>query len=182
MPKKKSRRPRSLKPGEALYAAESIKPGVSKVEASRRAGLDCVPQGAHVRRFREKLIDEQKEEAGISAARTLREIGLIAYSRPNRMHDPQTGELLQLHEMDEETLASVSVEYIRRQGENGEEIVCKISSASMSDKRAALDLLTKIDLEAQRRGAGGPLQQPPVFHVHFVKPQLKDGDSNSTIQ
>lgn len=71
-PPKKQRKPRALKPGEALFAAESIKPGLSKVEAARRAGLDYVPQGEHVARYRQELIRKQMTLADISTERTPR--------------------------------------------------------------------------------------------------------------
>lgn len=160
---KKPRKSRVLRPGEAKFVAESIKPGLSKVEAARRAGLDYVPQGAHVARYRQELIRKQMTLADISTERTLLEIARVAYFDPRRMFDDR-GNLIPVTQLDDDTAACIAgLDVERRTEGKGEDAeTYYVMKIKISNKVSALDLLTKLDLEARRNGKNGPLQPPPL--------------------
>jgi hypothetical protein len=180
MPKtpKKPRKSRALKPGEALFAAESIKPGLSKVEAARRAGLDYVPQGAHVVRFRQELLNKQLTMADVTVERIVLELGRIAFSDPGRMFDEQ-GNMLPVQEMDEDTrraLSGFDVEK-RTEGHGEDAETYYVLKPRFWSKNQALETLAKLhyDSAGQLRlpTNGGTLTpNAPVVHVHFTPPQL----------
>jgi hypothetical protein len=188
-PPKKPRKPRALKPGEALFAAESIKPGLSKVEAARRAGLDYVPQGAHVVRYRDELLQKQLVMADITVERIVLELGRIAFSDPGRMFDAR-GNMIPVEEMDEDTRRAISGFDVERRTEgHGEDAeVYYTLKPRFWNKNQALDTLAKLHYDEAGKlrmptGPGGSAQlapDRPVLHVHFVAPpQLTHGSSSA---
>jgi hypothetical protein len=179
----KAREPYKLKPNEAIFVAESLKPGVSKARAAQAAGLDYIPQGKNIRKYRSDLIQKQLEAADVTTERTLMEIARIAYWDPRKMFD-ENGDLIPITELDYDTAAAIAgLEVERRtEGRGDAREVYHVLKIKIASKVAALDLLTRLDLEAQRKGASGPMQAAPVFNVQFVKPQLNNGNGDPTVQ
>jgi hypothetical protein len=168
------REPHGLKPGEALYAAESLKPGITKAEAARAAGLDFVPNGAAVTRYRAELIQKQLEAADVTAERTLREIARVAYFDPRRLFDGR-GNLVPIPNLDDDTAAAIAgLDVERRTEGRGEDAeVYYVLKVKLASKVQALDLLTRLDVERQK-AVGGSLQ-PPAVNISFVQNNVTNG-------
>jgi len=175
--------PYKLRPGEAAFVAESLKPGTTKAEAARRAGLDYVPSSKGVVEARLSVLQKALTTAEVTTERTLLEIARVAYWDPRKMFDEQ-GNLIPITELDYDTAAAIAgLEVERRtEGHGDEKEVYHVLKVKIASKVAALDLLTRLDLEAQRKGASGPMQAAPVFNVQFVKPQLNNGNGDPTVQ
>lgn len=180
---KKRRKPRQLKPGEAEYAGYSILPGVSKVEAARRAKLDYVPSGAHVERFRQEVVQRGMAVADLTAERVILELMRVGLSDAGRMFDAQ-GNMIPIDQMDEDTrraIAGFDVE--KRTERHGDSVeTYYVMKPRLWNKNQALETLAKFHYDLKGKllpptGNGGALTPAvPVVHVHFVPPQkLADG-------
>lgn len=151
MGSKKPRRPRTLKSGEAEYLAEVSKPGVSKVDAARKARLHRVP-GGHVERVRREIIACQLKAAEITIERIVEELGVVAFARPRRLLD-NDGNLKHNSEWgaDGDALSGFDVE--RKTDADGETYyVLKIR---FWNKNQALETLLKWRAEGQGREDSG---------------------------
>jgi hypothetical protein len=164
--------PRPLTAGESLFLAESLKPGMTMAQAARNVGFKRTPnKNRVVRRHRQEFIDRQMKAADISAERTLTEIARVAYFDPRKMFD-ETGNLIPVTEMDNDTAAAIAGMDIEKRtegrGENAETYY--ILKVKIAPKVAALELLTKLDVERQK--ANGGSLQPPQVQVNFVAPTV----------
>jgi hypothetical protein len=103
----------ALDPKEARYAAELIKPGVTKVEAARRAGLDYVPKRPRVQRAVQTLVRQQLTVAQITAERILLEVFRSAVLDPADLYD-EDDHLLPVRQMPEDARRALHGFDIRR--------------------------------------------------------------------
>jgi hypothetical protein len=105
-PKKKQRR-HALRPGEAKYIAESLKPGVSKVQAARAAGLDYVPRGDRVDGPRRELIRKELTLQDITIEKVVLQLGRVAFWDPRLIVDGNDN-ILPINQWSEDAAAGVA--------------------------------------------------------------------------
>src|SRR5271154_4950676 len=149
---KKTRKRRELKPGEAAFIAESIKPGLSKVEAARRAGLDYVPGGAHIKKYRQELISRQLTAADATVENIVRELLRVALFDPRRMFDAR-GNLVPITELDDDTAAAIAgLDVERRTEGKGEDAeTYYVMKIKIAPKVSALETLAKLHYDSAGR-------------------------------
>ena len=187
----KPRKERELRPSEATFVAESLKPGMSKVEAARRAGLDSVPHGRRVSRYRDELIARQLTAADATVENIVRELLRIALFDPRKMFDAE-GRLIPITELDDDTAAAIAGLDVERHTEfhdnsdvdegRDEYVVLKFK---LANKNSALDTLAKFhytkDGRLKNLNDGGPLNPGEKQTVNIViverdRRSLPEGD------
>ena len=139
---KKRRKPKPLRPGEARFVAESLKPGLSKVEAARRAGLDYVPNGPKVERFREELLESEKARAIVSVERTLFHLAALAYSDLGYLYDAQ-GRLIPPAALDPLIRKALRTVEAREEYDDSGEAKARVLKYTLHSKEKALELLMR---------------------------------------
>lgn len=188
MARKKSKKAAALRPGELLYAANSLKPGITRVQAAREAGLDYVPSGARITAARQELVYRQLELADITAEKIVLELGRIAFSDPGRMFD-HNGNMIPIDEMDEDTRRAISgFDVEKRTERHGDDTeTYYVMKPRFWNKNEALNTLSRLHYDGTGKlklpttnGGGVLVPERPVLHVHFVAPkQLVDGNGES---
>ena len=182
---------KGLNPGHPEYVVESMKPGVTKREAAKRAGLASVPNGKAVNRFRRALVQKQITAAEITAERIAIELARVAFSDPGRMFDGN-GNMIPLDQMDEDTRRAISgfdverrseLVYSESGGKDGkgglerQDYLCL--KPRMWNKNQALDTLARMhyDLDGRLKMPtdGGALTEMPLEGVDAALSRLVDG-------
>jgi hypothetical protein len=194
---KRKRVVNGLKPGEAIYVAESLKPGITRAQAARNAGLEFVPSGKMVKQYREELLRKQLELADITAERIALEIGRVAFSDPGQMFDANGG-LLPIQDMPEDIRRCISGFDVEKRTEtvwnekandgegDFEKQIYIVMRPRLWSKNQALDTLASMrysldgKLKMPDEGGGKSLTPAqPVVHVHFVAPEQKTLEGSS---
>lgn len=99
-------RKQTLKPEEAAFIGERIKPGVSRGEAARRCKLGFIPRRPLVEQTIRKIIREDLGSRVLSAERVIKEVERMALVDPANFYD-DNGNFLPVHMMDEDTRRAV---------------------------------------------------------------------------
>jgi Terminase small subunit len=144
---KKPKRKRLSRTGEALYAAETLKPGVTRVDAALKAGLDYVPNGKRIQEIRERLVQTEFNAAGLTTERIVLELMRVGFLDPGRIFDGYR--VKHITEMDEDTRAAIAgfdVER-RRERSNEEVIETEVLKPRFANKNQALEILLKYSRE-----------------------------------
>lgn len=92
-----------------------------------------------------ELIEQVKQETGISLERTLREIARIGYFDPRKLFDAK-GEPLPITELDDDTAAVIAgLDVLEEWEGSGEDrrLVGYVKKWKLADKKGALDMLMK---------------------------------------
>jgi phage terminase small subunit len=147
--KRENIEPFGLKPNEALYAAESLKPGISKVQAAKNAGLDYVPKGVAIVRARKELIERQLTAADATVENIVRELLRVALFDPRRMFDVE-GNLIPIPELDADTAAAVAGMDVekRTDGRGEDRETYYVMKIKIAPKVAALETLAKLHYDS----------------------------------
>lgn len=152
----------------AIAAGYSAK--TADVQASR------LLRNVKVRMAVDAAIAELARKTGVSAERTMREEGRIGYSDARKLFD-KDGSLIPIHELDDETAASIaSVEVFEEFEGRGEDrkLVGFTKKIKLWDKNTALTNLMKhyglLKERVEHTGAGGG---PIVTETRDYSPLLK---------
>ena len=134
-----------LKDRNATQAAirAGYSPDTAKQQGSRL--LTNAAIRAEIDRQQEEMLEQLKQETGISLERTLREIARIGYFDPRRLF-AASGEPLPITELDDDTAAVVAgLEVLEEWEGSGEErrLVGHVKKWKLADKKGALDMLMK---------------------------------------
>lgn len=132
--------PELSNPGQET-AANLVAAGSTVKDAVVAAGLTN-GAGGKIRARAQEIVQTRFAKAGITAQRTMVELARVAYSNMKDLYD-ENGELIPLHEMDDDTAAtitSIDIETFNSKDGNGSVTTKKIKRA---DKMAALSILAK---------------------------------------
>ena len=142
--KKRSRRGKKLNPREMHYVVESLKPGVSRVEASRRAGLDRIPQGKGVDEYRTHLLRRALQVGDATADNIILELARIAFCDPRAMFN-EDGTMRQINEFDDDMARAVAGFDIekRTEGKGEDKEVYYVLKPRLWSKPQALQMLAQ---------------------------------------
>lgn len=118
-------------------------PDTAKQQGSRL--LTNVAIRALIDQGHNELIEQVKQETGISLERTLREIARIGYFDPRKLFDAK-GEPLPITELDDDTAAVIAgLDVLEEWEGSGEDrkLVGYVKKWKLADKKGALDMLMK---------------------------------------
>lgn len=132
------------------FIAAYLQNGNNATEAAKSAGFSAKTAYSAGGRLLKKVDVKEAlaraaqavaEKAGLSVERTLREVARIAYSDPRRFYNPD-GSLKEIHELDEDTAATVAqveIDEIKADGV----VIGRTKKLKHWDKNAALEKAMK---------------------------------------
>lgn len=171
---------RPLSPRQQRFVEEYII-DLNATQAARRAGYsqkNAKVSGStqlskpNIQKAIAKATAARSQRTAITADRVVRELARIAFGDPRKLLNDD-GTLKPLHELDDDTAATISSFEMTELGE------AKLSKAKVWDKNAALDKLMRhlgayAPEQFDHRSSDGSMTPPTRIELVPVKPRTKD--------
>ena len=146
-------KPMVITGADVEHAAQVLAGGGSRGELAKAIGVNrCnntlvarVVDDPRVQKRAQELIRTKFERKNITGDRVMTELARLAFASAKDMFDPKTGEMLSIHDMDDDTAATVvgfDVEE-RVEGRGDSATTFKVKKVRRGDKLGALTILAK---------------------------------------